>query len=107
MNTNNQDKLLNSKGQGKLSLVGTIGVCRNLAAKCNLLKNKVIQKVVKDYSGSVPARLIKQAVVEAEALAWSTPYPMLFLPALAEEKVLSARQRAERQRQILERSNRV
>jgi hypothetical protein len=31
--------------------------------------------------------LVKLSVTEAEALAWSTPYPHLFLPALAEEKI--------------------
>jgi hypothetical protein len=37
-------------------------------------------------------------------LAWSTPYPLLFLPALAEEKVMGAAQWANRQQMILQRA---
>jgi len=40
------------------------------------------------------------ALTEAEALAWSTPYAHLFLPALAEEKIRYARQWASRQCRI-------
>ena len=40
---------------------------------------------------------VKSAVTEAEALAWSTPYPHLFLPALAEEKIACVQQWTRRQ----------
>jgi len=36
--------------------------------------------------------LAKLAFMEAEALAWSTLYPHLFLPALAEEKIACLQQ---------------
>jgi hypothetical protein len=53
--------------------------------------------------GSLPEPLVRQAATEAEALAWATSYPLLFLPVLVEEKIEGARQWANRQREILER----
>jgi hypothetical protein len=38
------------------------------------------------------------ATNEALALAWATPYPLLFLPVLLEEKLTAARRYSERQR---------
>lgn len=43
---------------------------------------------------------VRLALVEAEALAWSTAYPHLFLPALAEEKIQYVRQWTRRQAQV-------
>jgi hypothetical protein len=40
------------------------------------------------------------AATEAATLAWMTPYPLLVLPVLLEEKLASARLHAERQKQI-------
>jgi hypothetical protein len=48
--------------------------------------------------------LLKAALVEAEALAWQTPYPHLLFPVLAEEKAAEARKWAVRQRAIWERN---
>lgn len=47
---------------------------------------------------------LRRAAHEAAALAWVTPYPLLVLPALFEEKAEAAWQRAERQDQIRQRS---
>lgn len=103
MTTEHQTKILRTDGPNKTLLAGTFEVCRNLAVRFGQLKNRVIQKLAGESSRRLPGHLFEQALGEAEALAWSTPYPLLFLPVLAEEKVLSARQWAERQRQILER----
>ena len=51
-------------------------------------------------AGDLPVSLLSQALNEAEALATLTPFPALFLPALAEEKITDARIWFERQRQI-------
>ncbi|MEN9675045.1 MAG: hypothetical protein RIS76_941 [Verrucomicrobiota bacterium] len=53
-------------------------------------------------AGDLPVNLLSQALNEAEALATLTPFPALFLPALAEEKITDARIWFERQRQIRE-----
>jgi hypothetical protein len=103
MTTENQTKSVRISVQNKTPFAGTVEVCRNLAAKFNRLKGHVMQKLAGEFSKGISGRLLERAVGEAEALAWSTPYPLLFLPVLAEEKVLSARQWAEHQRQILER----
>jgi len=48
--------------------------------------------------------LMRQAANEAAALAWVTGYPLLVFPALFEEKAEAALLRADRQKQIHERS---
>ena len=47
-------------------------------------------------------RLVHQAVNEAHALAAMTIAPLLFLPALAEEKVQKAAEWSVRQRSLLQ-----
>ncbi|HEX4644976.1 MAG TPA: hypothetical protein VH598_05145 [Verrucomicrobiae bacterium] len=87
----------------KFSLSAPLQTCRSLGAKIAQLKDKLVERLGGEVNDRLPKELFQQAFVEAEALAWSTPYPLLFLPALAEEKVLSAGQWAGRQRQILSR----
>lgn len=53
----------------------------------------------------LPARLLHRALAEAEALAWLTSAPDLFLPALAHEKLQKARQWQRRQRRVFEQSH--
>ena len=45
-----------------------------------------------------------QAADEAASIAWATPYPLLVLPVLLEEKLRHARRKAELQKTIYERS---
>ena len=45
-------------------------------------------------------RFVRLVVMEANGLAWSTPYAHLFFPALAEEKIHYARQWTNRQCRI-------
>jgi len=53
------------------------------------------------------AALIRRAANEASALAWTTPFPLLMLPGLLEEKVRSARRQAEQQKIVFKRSRRL
>jgi hypothetical protein len=48
--------------------------------------------------------LLRRAANEAASLAWTTPYPLLFLPALLEEKATRAIERHERQIRVRKRS---
>lgn len=48
---------------------------------------------------------LRRAANEAAALVWLTPYPLLLLPVLFEEKVRTARIKTGRQALIRERSN--
>lgn len=49
--------------------------------------------------------LLRRAANEAVALVWLTPYPLLLLPTLFEEKALAARKAVSRQALIRERSS--
>src|SRR4030088_1890325 len=89
--------------KGGSSLTRSIEACRNWAAKIGQMKNRFIERLHLEVMGQVPDDLCKTAILEAEALAGATSYPMLLLPVLAEEKVSSVRQWARHQREIRER----
>ena len=46
----------------------------------------------------------RRAANDALSLAWVTPFPLLFLPDLLEEKAAEARQRTEKQEQVRQRT---
>jgi|SRR5437899_9115388 len=47
---------------------------------------------------------LNRAADEAASIAWATPYPLLVLPVLLEEKIEDARRKVELQKAIYERS---
>ncbi|MEA3212892.1 MAG: hypothetical protein QOE70_5949 [Chthoniobacter sp.] len=59
--------------------------CRELVASLGKLKLRLQEK----YERTLPGRdqLVRQAIDEAEALAWQTTFPHLFLPDLAEARL--------------------
>ncbi len=75
--------------------------CQNLWQQ---LKETVHRNLAAEYSGRLDHRKLQQAVNEADALAAHTPYPALFLPALAEEKAHAIANWQARQNQLLRRS---
>lgn len=77
--------------------------CRDTANCSDLLKRRLTTRLAFESGQNLPDHVVKRAATDAEALAWSTPYPLLFLPALMEEKVEGARLWLSRQREILER----
>jgi len=72
----------------------------NIWAELNEVKNKVARQLTFRYGNDLSEDSVRFAVNEADALAATLPYPLLFFPTLAEEKVLKASQWAEKQRQI-------
>lgn len=58
------------------------GFCRKLSDSLLALKEQLITK----YEDALPGRrhLVRELIAEAEALAWETPFPHLFLPDFAE-----------------------
>ena len=58
------------------------GFCRKLVSALAALKEQLRQK----YENVLPGRpgLVREIIAEAEALAWETPFPHLFLPDFAE-----------------------
>lgn len=91
--------------QFKFSLNAPLQTCRSVAAKVASLKNRLVARLSAEAKDWLPENLFRQAFVEAEALAWSTSFPLLFLPALAEEKMRNVEQWVGRQRQIMDRGN--
>jgi hypothetical protein len=84
----------------------------NLPAKTDELleqfKNRLLkQQVLAGSENPLPTPALRRAANEAAALAWLTPYPLLLLPVLFEEKVASARERALRQDSVRRRSQRL
>lgn len=50
---------------------------------------------------------LRRAANEAAAVAWMTPFPLLFLPSLFEEKVAAVRRQVERAQNVRTRSRRI
>ena len=50
---------------------------------------------------------LRRAANEAAAAVWMTPFPLLFLPVVFEEKVAAARQQFERAQLVRTRSRRI
>ena len=50
---------------------------------------------------------LRRAATEAAAAAWMTPFPLLFLPALFEEKAGLARRQFARARSVWDRSRKI
>lgn len=70
--------------------------------KFNMLKEQITADLAKEFAGTLHSKLIQQVINEADALAATTPFPALLLPALAEEKVRKASAWVVRQQAIRE-----
>ena len=68
------------------------------------LKERLAANLEKDFAGVIGTALVRQIVTEAEALAATTPFPALLLPALAEEKAHNAAKWSVRQQTIRNRT---
>jgi len=68
------------------------------------LKQRLLQESAWARSGSAALTCLRRAAEEAASLAWTTPFPLLVLPELFSEKAAEACVRAQRQRDILQRS---
>ena len=103
MNTKNLRNPLETKVKGNGPLARSIQACCGLALKLKQLREQLMLRLVEEVQGRVSEALVRKALIEAEALAWSTQFPLLFLPVLAEEKVRTVGQWTGRQHEILER----
>jgi len=75
-----------------------IASCQKLAAQIERTKRNLIAELQDSFQ--VPEQLYRQALVEAEALAWQTDYPQLVFPTLATEKVQAVAAWHRRQRSL-------
>ena len=70
--------------------------CKQLLAQVEQTKNNLLS----EFRTTRELNLFKQAVNEAEALAWQTEYPHLFFPTLALEKIQTASAWQKRQQNL-------
>jgi hypothetical protein len=80
----------------KFALENSAGQTEEFAA----LKERVTASLEEEFAATIGRRFIRQVVNEAAALASTTSFPTLLLPALAEEKARKASQWATRQQAI-------
>lgn len=76
-----------------------------LEAELERLKEHLLAKELARTASLDVNVLLRRAANEAVALVWLTPFPLLLLPALFEEKARTARRAATRQALIRERSS--
>jgi hypothetical protein len=69
------------------------------------LKDRLLRPLLEKSGDQHAEDTLRRAGREAAALAWTTPFPLLFLPALLDEKVDRAEKHLARQRTILERGS--
>jgi hypothetical protein len=69
------------------------------------LKERLLRPLLEKNGDQQTEVVLRRAGTEAAALAWTTPFPLLFLPALLDEKVDKAEQHLARQKTILQRGS--
>ncbi len=60
-------------------------------------KDQLLLRLLRQTSDAELDAALRHAANEAAAMAWTTPFPLLFLPALVEEKAESVRRQAKDQ----------
>ena len=68
------------------------------------LKNRLLQELLRDTPDAELNAPLRRAANDAASLVWATPYPLLLLPALLDEKARAARLQTTHQAHILARS---
>ncbi len=86
------------ESKAKTATAACLKSCRSLMRQIEGVKESVLREFAS--SRREQGQMLRFALNEAEALAWQTPYPHLLFPLLAYEKAESARQWAERQRDV-------
>jgi len=80
----------------KLASRNSTGQSKDFAA----LKERITASLEEEFAAIIGTRFIRQVVNEAAAVVATTSFPVLLLPALAEEKARKASQWATRQQAI-------
>jgi len=75
-----------------------------LAARLEAFKGRLLKRLLDEVSTTAFHASLRRAANEATALVWLTPYPLLLLPVLMEEKVRVACEQAACQKRIKLRS---
>ncbi len=69
-----------------------------------VMKEKLLRQQLEEANDIQLYQPLRHAADEAASLAWATPFPLLFLPTLMEEKRLEVQTHAQRQHDIRQRS---
>ena len=101
MMTHNQTSKT-ARAAGKPVPAVCLSSCQKLLEQVGQVKQALLDKYALVVNGQ--EGILQSALNEAEALAWQTPYPHLFFPVLAEEKLTAARRWVGRQ-ELLRGSN--
>lgn len=72
-----------------------------LETELEQLKARLLEPLLKNSLNPAQNAPLRQAANEAAGLAWFTPFPLLFFPALLEEKVYAAQRLQARQQRVL------
>jgi hypothetical protein len=78
-----------------------------LTADLERLKHLLLEEHLAETTSSSQDPWLRRAAEAAASLAWLTPYPLLVLPILLDEKAKEARLQAERQSDIQNRSETI
>jgi hypothetical protein len=70
-------------------------------------KNRLLRAALNEAGDAELYAPLRRAATEAAGVAWLTPFPFLFLPALFEEKALAARRQFARAQSVRSRSRRI
>jgi hypothetical protein len=72
-----------------------------LETELEQLKARLLEPLLNTAADPAQGEPLRRAANEAAGLAWFTPFPLLFFPALLEEKVNAAQRQQARQRRII------
>ncbi len=75
-----------------------------LEAELEQLKGRLLRQTLQANPRPAFEGPLRRALNEAASIAWMTPFPLLVLPTLAEEKAAVAIAQARRQQRVFERS---
>jgi hypothetical protein len=70
-------------------------------------KNRLLRAALNEATDADFYAPVRRAANEAAAIVWMTPFPLLFLPVLFDEKVAAARRQFERAQSVRARSRRI
>jgi hypothetical protein len=76
--------------ESQVSVVEKADSCRLVAARVVAIKERLLERYRQEGQ---PVGLVREAIAGAEAKAWLTGYPHLFLPDLAEEILRQLREK--------------
>ncbi len=98
---------VNEAGAVRTMANACVASCQKLVAQIERTKQNLLAELQESFQ--VPEQLFRQALGEAEALAWQTGYPQLVFPTLGMEKVQAVAAWQRRQQSLVpgRRANRL